>query len=93
MTGRNLGQVQSLVLRLGSTSSPCGSSSLPQMVPGNTKMGTAGLWLQDRLRSPLSTSPHPMDLQFLASDLSYLAGFSTSTMNPQLTAASEGTRP
>lgn len=52
MPGRNLGQIQSLVLGLGSASSPCGSPSLPQMVLGSTKMGTAGLWLQDLLRSP-----------------------------------------
>lgn len=48
-------------------------------------MGTAGLWLQDLLRSPYG-------LQFVASYLSYLPG-STLTLNPQLTPAGEGSRP
>lgn len=57
------------------------------MVLGNTKMGTACLWLQDLLRSPHG-------LQFLASDLGYLPGFATATLNPQLVAGkAPGPRP
>lgn len=56
------------------------------MVLGSTKMGTAGLWLQDLLKSPHR-------LQFPTSDLGYLPGFPTATLNPQLTPAWEDTGP
>lgn len=48
MTGKNLGQVQSLVLRLGSTSSPCGVSKPSPDGPRKH---------QDRYRWPLAPRP------------------------------------